>query len=129
MAAYLATPTFGTGNYANGWLWYQSSAANGSNAQDIDPGKIDPNSSGSWTNNNNPGMAMHIEQVAACGAPWMTTTPVTLTLKGLLSGSVTVTVDSTQFPAGQNKAAALLCIDSNNAAHPVCAVPVTATQN
>ena len=54
----------------------------------------------------------------------------TLTLGGLLSGTVTVTADSTQFPVpGHGMTAdAFLCIDSNDANNPVVAVPVHALQ-
>ncbi len=133
MVVYLSTPTFGSGQYANGWLWFESTAANGYNGHNIDPGMIFQGSTGNWTDNtasgDSPGMAMHIEQTAACGAPWLTTSPSTLTLAGLLSGAVTVTVNSALFPAATTTSSAFLCIDSNDAAHPVYAVPVTATQN
>ncbi|MFC5488863.1 S8 family serine peptidase [Dokdonella soli] len=133
MVVYLEASTFGTGAVANGWLWFESTAANGTNAQNIDPGLIFTGSTGNWTDDtlsgDFPGMAMHIEQIAPCGAAWLTTTPPTLTLGGLLNGAVTVNVDSTKFPPGKTTAATLLCLDSNDATHPVFAVPVTATQH
>jgi len=77
-----------------------------------------------------PGFAMHIEEQVPCGAAWLSTAPSTLTLGGLLSGTVTVTADSTQFPVpGHGMTAdAFLCIDSNDANNPVVAVPVHALQ-
>ncbi len=133
MVVYKTTPTFGTGANANGWLWFESTAANGYNAQNIDPGLIFQGATGSWTDNPSvgatAGMAMHIEQTAACGAPWLSTSPSTLTLAGLLSGGVTVTVNSALFPPATTTSSAFLCIDSNDAVHSVYAVPVTAKQN
>jgi hypothetical protein len=76
-----------------------------------------------------PGFAMHIEEQVPCGAAWLSTTPPTLTLGGLLSGTVTVTADSTLFPVpGPGDADAFLCIDSDDANNPVVAVPVHAHQ-
>lgn len=77
-----------------------------------------------------PGFAMHIEEQVPCGAAWLSTTPPTLTLGGLLSGTVTVTADSTQFPTpGHGMTAdAFLCIDSNDANNPVVPVLVHALQ-
>jgi len=77
-----------------------------------------------------PGFAMHIEEQVPCGAAWLSAAPPTLTLGGLLSGTVTVTADSTQFPVPGNgsSADAYLCIDSNDANNPVVAVPVHAHQ-
>ncbi len=133
MVVYKTTPTFGTGANANGWLWFESTAANGYNAQNIDPGFIFTGATGNWTDNtvggDFPGMAMHIEQTAACGASWLTTSPSTLTLAGLTSGAVTVTVNSAQFPPSTTTTSGFLCIDSNDAAHSVYVVPVTAKQN
>jgi hypothetical protein len=81
--------------------------------------------------NTNPGMALHIEAAVPCGAAWLSSSPPTLTLPGRSSKTVTATADSTQFPVpgpGQS-ASGFLCIDSNDAAFPVLAVPVQATQN
>ena len=120
--------------YANGpWAWFESEAAFGYNAHSIDPGGIGgPNTA--WTDNtvggDFPGMAVHLEGQVACGAPWISTTPSTLSLDGKLSDVVTVTADSTQFPVpGPGTATAFVCLDSNDAATPVLAVKVEATQN
>lgn len=132
MVVYLSTPAIGSVAQANGWLWFESTLAHGYDAQNIDPGHIF-GGSGNWTNNTTTGdfrsMSMHIEQIGPCGATWLGTSPSTLTLGGLTSGAVTVSVDSTKFPVGQSTATAFLCIDSNDATHPVYVVPVTATQN
>lgn len=115
------------------WAWYESVTTFGNNAHNIDPAGLAGGST-AWIDNTTigdfPGMAMHIETIAACGAPWMSTTPATLSLDGKLSDTVTVSVDSTQIAgSGPRTAIAYLCLDSNDANTPVLAIPVTATQN
>jgi hypothetical protein len=120
--------------YANGpWAWFESETTFGYNAHNIDPAGLGGGST-AWTDNTSsggfPGMAIHMEGFVPCGAPWISTTPSTLTLDGKLSDTVTVTADSTQFPVpGPGTATAFVCLDSNDAATPVLAVKVTATQN
>lgn len=75
-----------------------------------------------------PGLALHLEQKVACGAPWLTTSPSTLSIDGLSSDTVAVTADSTQFASGTS-VAAYLCIQSNDADEPIHTVRVEATQN
>ena len=123
-------------NYASGpWAWFESVANFGNDAHNIDPGNLGGGGNIVWTDNtsspgNFPGMAMHIEQNVACGAPWLSTSPTSLSLGAQLSGPVTVTANSTLFPVpGPGSATAYLCLDSNDANNPVLAVPVTATQN
>ena len=137
IAVYLDAPTFYVPNtlFTNGWFWSMSPAANGSDAHFIDPGRIYSNTTGSWQDNTatgpgaDPGMAMHIDQAVPCGAPWLTTAPSTLTIGAGLSKPMNVTVDSTKFPAGQTSASAYLCLASNDPAHPIYSIPITATQN
>jgi hypothetical protein len=83
----------------------------------------------------NPGMALHIEASVPCGAAWLSTNPPTMSIGGLLSAPLTVTANSALFAPAPGIAApgvsrsAYLCIDSNDANHPVVAVPVTAIQH
>jgi hypothetical protein len=120
--------------YANGaWVWFESTSTFGYNAHNIDPGALAGGST-AWTDNTSsgdlPGLAVHLEAQVPCGAAWLSTAPPTLSLDGKLSDTVTVTADSTQFPVpGPGSATAFLCLDSNDPATPVLAVPVTATQN
>ena len=74
-----------------------------------------------------PGFAMHIEEQVPCGAPWLSTTPATLSIGALDSAPLTVNVDSDFFPGVDTSATAFLCLDSNDPATPVLAVPVSAT--
>jgi hypothetical protein len=118
--------------YASGpWVWFESETTFGYNAHNIDPAGLGGTNT-AWTDNTAsgdfPGMAIHMEGQVACGAPWISTTPSTLTLDGKLSDTVTVTADSTLFPA-PGTATAFVCLASNDAATPVLAVKVTATQN
>ena len=82
-----------------------------------------------------PGFAMHIEEQVPCGAAWLTTSPPTMSIGGLLSAPLTVTANSALFAPVSGIAApgvsrsAYLCIDSNDANNPVLAVPVTAIQH
>jgi subtilisin family serine protease len=75
------------------------------------------------------GLAMHIEQYVACGAPWLTTLPATLSLGGGASAPVTVTVDSSNFDGGVASETGYLCLKSNDAHTPTRVIRVTATQN
>ncbi len=77
--------------------------------------------------NGHPGMALRIEQRIACGAPWLSATPGTLSLGGLQNGPVTVSADSALFGSGSS-AIGYLCLQSNDANAPLTAVRVTATQ-
>jgi hypothetical protein len=137
IAVYLDAPTFYVANtpFINGWFWSMSPATNGSDAHYIDPGHVFANTTGVWQDNAgagpgaDPGMAMHIDQAVACGAPWLTTAPSTLTIGAGLSKPMNVTIDSTKFPAGQTSVSGYLCLASNDPAHPIYSVPVTATQN
>lgn len=118
--------------YANGyWAWYESVAASGHNAHNIDLSQLFYGDGVPWVDNtlsgNLPGMAMQIEEQVPCGAAWLSASPSTLTLDGLLAAAVTVKADSTLFPGAAHSATAYLCLDSNDAARPVYAVPVTAT--
>ncbi len=128
MVAYPET-AYATG----GWAQFESTSTFGYNAHVINPqgsfgiGTV-------WLDNTDPtngdiypGMAMHIEAMVPCGATWLSTSPGSLMLDGHLSAPVTVTADSTQFPGAASSASAYLCLDSNDAAHPVYVVPVTAT--
>ncbi len=123
-------------NLATGpWAWFESTVTFGHDAHVINPKGafgIGPN----WIaitdpldGDTYPGLAIHMEGQVACGAPWLSAAPSSLALSGLASGNVTVTVDSTQFPAASTSATGFLCMDSNDAHFPVLAVPVSATQN
>jgi len=123
-------------NYATGaWAWFESPVTFGNDAHVINPkgffqiganwlDVMDPGYGNSF-----PGMAIHMAGKVACGAPWLSTTPGSLMVDGLASKTVTVTVDSSQFPAASTTATGFLCLDSNDAKVPVLAVPVTATQH
>jgi subtilisin family serine protease len=120
---------------AGPWAWFESTTTFGNDAHVINPQgffQIGPN----WIaitdpldGDTYPGLAMHVQAKVACGAPWLSATPSSLTLGGLASADVTVTVDSTQFPAASTSASGFLCLDSNDPNFPILAVPVTATQN
>lgn len=126
MVVYYEPTTTGTGQFPNGWLWFESTAANGNDAMGIVP-----TGSGVWTDNTNggdfPGMAMHIETQITCGAPWLSAAPGTLTIGAVNNAPLTVTANSTLFPVGSTSEYAYLCLDSNDTAHPVYATPIHAT--
>jgi hypothetical protein len=124
-----------TNYFDSGWAQFESATTFGNNAHAINP-QGDFGIGTNWVDFTdpsygapNPGLAVHIEASVPCGAAWLSTVPPTLTLDGLLSGTVTVTADSTQFPVpGPGDADAFLCIDSNDANNPVVAIPVHAHQ-
>jgi len=118
------------------WAWFESKTTFGHNAHVINPlgdfgfGTVWTDVTDSAYGSTFPGMAVHIETKANCGAAWLSTAPPTLALPGLVSATVTATADSALFPVpGPGTAFAYLCLDSNDANFPVLAVPVTATQN
>ena len=124
-------------NYsATRWAWFESTKPFGNDAMVINP-QGDFGFGTNWLaitdpsyGQPNPSMAMHVEGAVPCGAAWLSASPPTLTLAALISGSVSVTADSTLFPVpGPGTANAFLCIDSNDPKAPVRAVPVQATQN
>ncbi|MGA9335774.1 MAG: S8 family serine peptidase, partial [Rudaea sp.] len=116
----------------NGWAWFESENTFGNNAHNIDPDHLFMGTSGNWEDNTDggdfPGMAMHLEVAATCGAPWLSTTPGTLSIGAHLTAPLTVTADSALFPGAASSASAYLCLDSNDPAHPIYAVPVNASQ-
>jgi hypothetical protein len=74
-------------------------------------------------------MAMRIEQKVACGAPWLSTLPGSLSLGGNVSAPVTVTVDSSNFDGGVTNEVGYLCLSSNDSHAPTTVIRVDAVQN
>lgn len=115
------------GVYAQGavWVWFASTVGHGSPMASFGPVFGDTD----WVHETDfPGLAIHLEQKVACGAPWLTTSPPSLSIDGLSSDTVSVTADSTQFASGTS-ATAYLCLTSNDADEPIHTVRVEATQN
>jgi subtilisin family serine protease len=74
------------------------------------------------------GLQMRIEDRVACGAPWLSTSPASADLQGLIGLPLTVAIDATLFPPNETSAAAYLCLESNDPDTPVTVVRVNATQ-
>jgi subtilisin family serine protease len=74
------------------------------------------------------GLQMRIEDRVACGAPWLSTSPASADLQGLIGLPLTVAIDATQFPPNETSAAAYLCLESDDPDTPVTVVRVNATQ-
>lgn len=114
---------FGT---QGGWAAFLVDTGSGAVGKSISPTGGAPN----WTAfNGYAGIALHLEQKVACGAPWFTTAPASLNLGGLASAPVTVSVDSSNFGGGNATEVGYLCLHSNDANRPVSVVRVSATQH
>jgi hypothetical protein len=114
-----------------GWAVVLANTGSGSNGLEISPtGAPTGTAEKDWTAfNGYAGIVMHIEQKVACGAPWLSTVPSSLSLGGAASAPVTVTVDSSNFDGGVTSEVGYLCLKSNDAGKPTTVIRVGATQN
>ncbi len=118
------------GTNGDGWKWLESSAGNGhlpmqSSAPPTIPWlTLSQLSNTTWT-----GMALHVEDSVACGAPWLSTSPQQMNLGGLLSAPLSIQVDATKFPPGATAVVGYACIQSNDPKHGLVLMRVSAKKN
>jgi len=112
-------------NANGGWLWFATDQSlTGDSYVEYQPNPLGADTD--WFNPGfGPSLAMQLDKPALCGAPWLSTTPANLSMSGLLSQDVTVNVDTTQLPMGQQSAIAYLCLQSNDPDEPVHLVQVS----
>jgi len=118
---------------SGGWASVMVNTGSGSTGVQISPtGAPGTTPVPNWTAFNpvaGVGLAMHIEQYVACGAPWITTSTPTMSLGGGASAPLTVTVDSSNFDGGVTHEVGYLCLKSNDTGKPTTVVRIDATQN
>jgi hypothetical protein len=114
-----------------GWAAVLANSGSGNPAQMVAPTSGIPNWVSISSHYGTPlsDMAMHVEQKVACGAPWLSATPGSLSLGGLSNAPLTVSVDSSNFDGGVTSEVGYLCIQSTDAGKPTAVVRITATQN
>lgn len=113
-----------SGSSGNAWLRFSASSGNDSFARTI----TTPMQTNWSPVTDYPGLAMVVTQRIQCGAPWLSTTPASVTVGGEATAPVTVLADATLFGNNQTTAA-YLCLQSNDNAHPIRVVRVAASRN
>lgn len=108
---------------ANRWIWFGSSQATGG----FMTIGVAANGTGAWTANTTfGGLAMRIDGVAQCGAPWMQA--VTPSVGSLLPGTSRATnISVTAAGLSPGSYGAYLCASSNDPSKPRAAGPVRLT--
>ncbi|MFZ2754679.1 MAG: S8 family serine peptidase [Lysobacteraceae bacterium] len=110
--------------FANRWNWFITTQVSG--ASGIATIIVSTTGTGAWAANATTGLSMRVNGLLPCGAPWISGTYATTgTLARGASRSALTAINSTGLAAGSYLGN--VCVQSNDPATPVLAVPLSLT--
>lgn len=110
--------------FANRWNWFITTQVSGTSG--IATISVSTTGTGAWAANATTGLSMRVNVLLPCGAPWISGTYATTgTLARGTSRSALTAINSTGLAAGSYRGN--VCVQSNDPATPVLAVPLALT--
>ncbi len=110
--------------FANRWHWFITTQVSGNSG--IATISVSTTGTGAWAANATTGLSMQVRGLLPCGAPWISGTYATTgTLSRGTSRTALTAINSTGLAAGSYRGN--VCVQSNDPATPVLAVPLSLT--